>query len=112
MKEFRLGNGTTEHYTSLEALREGFGLSPVVRRTKDENKLKAQQEKFLGVCKVCKQPMSLIDGCNVLACKNETCKGIKMTSKNEEDGTEKVWYIPVTRVLDEKGATIAHNLFN
>jgi hypothetical protein len=35
-----------------------------------------------------------------------------MTSKNEEDGTEKVWYIPVTRVLDDRGFEIAQNLFD
>ena len=112
MKEFRLAKGVTEHYTSLEALREGFGLAPVVRRTKDENKLKSQKEKFLGTCKVCKQPLVKISDANVLCCQNPECKGIKMTSKNEEDGSEKVWYIPVTRVLDDKGSHIAHNLFD
>ena len=33
-----------------------------------------------------------------------------MTSKNE-DGTEKVWYIPVTRILDTEGMEIAERLF-
>ena len=111
MREFRKAKGVTQHYTSLEELRTAFGLKPVLRRTKDADKLKAQQEKFLGTCKVCKQPMTLISNSNVLACQNPECKGFKMTSKNEEDGTEKIWYIPVTRVLDEKGFQIAMNLF-
>ena len=111
MREFRKAKGVTEHYTSLEELRIGFGLKPIVKRTKDESKLKTQQEKFLGTCKVCKQPMSLINGCNVLACKNPECRGIKMTDTNE-DGTERVWYIPVSRVLDEKGFQISQNLFD
>ena len=111
MREFRKAKGVTEHYTSLEELRAGFGLKPVVRRTKDENKLKAQQEKFLGTCKVCKQPMTLISGSNVLACQNPECKGIKMTGTNE-DRSEKVWYVPVSKVLDEKGFQIAMNLFD
>lgn len=112
MKEFRLGNGVTEHYTSLEELRTAFGLKPVSRKTNNVEKLKAQQEKFLGTCRVCKQPLVKIANANVLCCQNPECKGIKMTSKNEEDGTDKVWYIPVTRVLDEKGSRIAENLFD
>lgn len=113
MKEFRKANGVTEHYTSLEALRAGWGLDPVEKkRPKNEKVLQEKREKFLGTCRVCKHPLVLINGCNVLACQNPDCKGVKMTSKNEEDGTEKVWYIPVTRVLDERGFEISQNLFD
>ena len=112
MKEFRKSKDCTEHYTSLESLRAAWGLKPIQKkRPKTEEALKTAQEKFLGTCRVCKHPLVLINGCNVLACQNSECKGIKMTSKNEEDGTEKVWYIPVSRVLDERGAEIAENLF-
>lgn len=111
MKEFRKSKGVTAHYTSLEELRTGFGLKPVKKRTNDSEKLKAQQDKFLGVCKACKKPLSWIEGTNTLACQNPECKGIKMTSKNE-DGSERVWYIPVTKILNEKGMSIAENLFS
>ena len=111
MKEFRNPKGVTERYTSLEELRKGFGLKPVKKRTNDAEKLKAQQEKFLGTCKVCKQTLSWVEGTNICTCKNPACKGVKMTGTNE-DGTEKVWYIPVTRILDSKGIEIAEHLFN
>ena len=112
MKEFRKAKGVTEHYTSLEALRAGWGLDPVgKKRPKDEKILQEKREKFLGTCRVCKKPLTLIKGCNVLACQNTDCKGIRMTSQNE-DGTEREWYIPVTRILDERGFDIAMNLFD
>ena len=111
MKEFRMSKGVTEHYTSMEALREGWGLKPIKKKTNDENKLKAQQEKLVGTCRVCKKPHVWIEGTNTLVCQNPDCKGMKMTSKNEEDGTEKVWFIPVTRLLNDKGTEIAMNLF-
>ena len=110
MREFRNGKNCTEHYSSFEEMRAAWGLAPVVRRTKDENKLKTQQEKFLGICKVCKQPLSIVNNSNVLCCKNPECKGVKMTGTNE-DGTEKIWFVPVTRVLDDRGFEIAMNLF-
>lgn len=111
MREFRKAKGVTERYTSLGELRKSFGLKPIKKKTNDEAKLKAQQEKFVGICKVCKKPLTWIEGTNTLACKNEECKGIKMTSKNE-DGTEKVWYIPVIRMLDSDGMDIAERLFS
>ena len=111
MKEFRKAKGVTEHYTSLEELREAFGLKPVVKRTKDADKLTAQREKFLGTCRVCKQPLVLVGNTNVLCCKNPECRGIKITGTNE-DGTEKIWFVPVSRVLDEKGFEISQNLFD
>ena len=111
MREFRKAKGVTEHYTSLEELRKAWNCKPVKRRTNDAEKLQAQREKFVGVCKVCKQPLTLINGTNVLACQNPDCTGVKMTSKNE-DGSEKIWYIPVSRILDEKGMKIAENLFD
>ena len=111
MKEFRKDKNCTEHYTSFEELGKAWGLKPVTKRTKNEEKLKAQREKFLGTCKVCKNPLTIISGTNVLACQNPDCKGIKMTGTNE-DGTEKIWYIPVSRTLDDKGFSIAMNLFD
>ena len=97
--------GTTAHYNSLEELRADYGFKPVTNRTADENKLEKQKEQFVGKCKVCGQPMSFIPGTNVLACKNENCKGIKIKKGEQE------FYIPVSRVLDEKGADIGNTLF-
>ena len=111
MKEFRKDKNCTEHYSSLEELRAAYGMTPVLRRTKDKKRLKSQQEKFLGTCKVCKKELSLIKNTNVLACQNPDCKGICMTSTND-DGSERAWYIPVTKVLDVKGTQIAENLFD
>ena len=47
MKEFRLSKGVTEHYTSLEELGKAYNCKPNIKRTKDEEKLKKQQEKFM-----------------------------------------------------------------
>ena len=109
-KELRLSKDTTAHYSSFEEVAKVFGCKPVQKRTNDMDKLQKQQEKFVGKCKVCGQNLTYLYGTNILACKNAECKGIKMTSK-DEDGAEKIWYIPVTRTVDEKGREIAMNLF-
>ena len=111
MKEFRKDKNCTEHYTSLSDLGKAFGCKPITKRTKDQEKLSKQREKFLGVCRVCKQPLHLVSGTNVLTCTNSECRGIKMTSTNE-DGSTYEWYIPVNRTLDEKGFEISQNLFD
>ena len=113
MKEnkLRLAKDITAQYSSFEEVAKAWGCKPVKKRTDDEEKLKKQQEKFVGKCKVCGQDLTYIYGTNVLACTNESCKGIKMTSKNE-DGTENTWYVPVTRTVDSKGMDIAINLFS
>lgn len=98
-------------YTSLEELRDVFGLPPIRKRTNDEEKLKSQQEDIVGKCKVCGSLLSWIEGTNVCACKNPSCKGIKMSSTND-DGTERIWYIPVTKRLSEKGMKRAERLFD
>ena len=59
MREFRKAKGVTERYTSLEELRKGFGLKPVVKQTKDKEKLSKQRENFCGFykCSTCGEPM-------------------------------------------------------
>lgn len=113
MKEnkLRLSKGTTAQYNSFEEAAKAFGCRPVKKKTDDANKLAKQQERFVGKCKVCGENLTYIHGTNVLACTNEKCKGIKMTSKNE-DGTENVWHVPVTRMVDDLGMEIAMNLFS
>jgi hypothetical protein len=81
-------------------------MKPLKHQTSDQQKLKAQREKFVGVCPYCKQPASFVIGTNVLTCKNPSCKGKKVTF---EDGT--VIYIPYNKVLSEKGGAIGNHLF-
>lgn len=100
----------TKTYYSFQELAKDFGCKPVKKRTSDMDKLTAQREKFVGRCKVCNSLLTYHTGTNVLTCTNPECKGIKMTSKNE-DGTERTWFIPVTRMVDETGMEIAINLF-
>lgn len=99
---------TTANYTSLQELREAYNLKPFVKRTKDENKLNAQREKFAGrhKCKACGKPMTLVAG-NVMSCTNAECKGIEMQNA---DGSK--YYIASYDLLDEKGADIAMNIFD
>lgn len=103
-------NVNSKTYYSFQELAKDFGCKPVKRRTNDMDKLKSQQEKFAGRCKVCGNVLTYHQGTNVLTCTNPECKGIKMTSKND-DGTERTWFIPVTRMVDETGMEIAINLF-
>ena len=79
MKEFRLGKGTTEHYSSLTELGAAWGCKPVLKRTKDEAKLNKQRETFCSKhkCKGCGQPMKFLYG-SIMVCDNSKCKGIEI----------------------------------
>lgn len=110
MKYYRKSKGETEHYTSLEELRDAWGLKPITKQTKDMQKLNKQKDHFLSkhLCSACKQPMVYIGG-NQMVCQNENCKGIKHELKTDVE--TKVWYTPSFDLLDEKGAEVAHNIF-
>ena len=112
MKSFRMGRNTTEHYTSFQDAAQAFGCKPVTRKTKDENKLKAQQEKFCAKhkCKACGQPMSWIGG-SMMACTNEKCKGIKV-ERDGADGQKIISYVVSYDLLYDLGAEIATNIFS
>ena len=112
MKHYRMSKGETEHYSSLEDLRVAWGLKPITKQTKDEQKLTKQREHFLGkhLCSACKKPMTYIGG-NQMVCQNENCKGIKHETKTET-GDVRIWYTPSFELLDDKGADIAHNIFS
>ena len=114
MRDFRMGRNTTEHYNSFTDLAKSWGCRPIVKKTKDADKLKGQQEKFLNSnrCKACGNPMTFIADSNIMCCTSEACKGIKHQSTNEETGETKVWYTPSYKVLDEKGAIIANNILS
>lgn len=109
MREFRLGKNDKEHYSSLSEMGAAWGCKEKKKRTNDEGKLTKDRAKFAGTCRVCNHPLTFVGG-NVMCCQNENCKGFKHTEMNE-DGTERVWYTPVFRLLNDKGEEIAANLF-
>lgn len=110
MKENKLKSLNGKTYYSFQELAAATG-KPVKRRTDDMDKLQAQREHFAGKCKVCGQTLTYHYGTNILTCNNVECKGIRKTGVND-DGTEKVWYLPVIRFLDATGMDIALNLFS
>ena len=112
MREFRMGCGTREHYTSFEECAKAWGCKPVIKKTKDANKLASQQEKFCArhKCKACGQPMTYVGG-NQMTCTNEKCKGIKV-EREDKEGNKIVSYVVSYELLDELGAEIANNIFS
>lgn len=111
MREFRMGHNTTEHYSSFEECAKAWGCRPVSKKTKNEKKLKEQQEKFNSrhKCKACGEPMTFIGG-NQMVCLNESCKGIK-EERTDKEGNVIVTYKPSFELLDRKSAEIANNIF-
>ena len=111
MKEFRMGKNTTEHYNSLEELRVAFGCKPIIKQTKDKDKLQKQREKFCGFhkCKACGEPM-VYNGGNIMTCANEKCKGIKVEKKDAEGNTI-ITYLTSYELLDDHFAEVAENIF-
>jgi hypothetical protein len=112
MKNFRMAKGVTEHYTSLEELRAGFGLKPVVKQTKDEDKLLKQRKNFCNHyrCKACGEPMTYIGNGNTMVCTNEKCKGIKH-ERTDADGNTIVTYSVSYELLDDHFSEVAENIF-
>lgn len=112
MKHFRLSRGVTEHYTSLEELRTAYGLKPVIKQTKDEDKLKKQRDNFCSHyrCRSCGSQMTYV-GSSVMACTNEKCRGIKHERKDADDNTI-VTYSVSYELLDDHFSEVAENLFS
>lgn len=90
------------HYESFEEL--------VPQKKKAVRDVDKKREKFLGTCKVCGQPMSWIEGTNVVCCKNADCKGVRMNKKDKEDNDITVT-IPVSRTISSKSMEYAEYLF-
>lgn len=95
-------NGNT-HYSS-------FGEITERKRHKNESSLKGKQEKFAGVCSVCKQPMKWINGTNVVVCQNPDCTGIVNKNEKKEKG-EDIPYEPVARLLTPGATSYAEYLY-
>ena len=113
MGNYRLSKDTKERYTSLEEMRAAWGLPPVVKRTRDENKLQKQREKFVNkyLCEACGNPMTYVAGTDVMTCTNEKCKGIEI-KRLDKEGNEKKYYVTSYKLLNETGADIASNIFD
>lgn len=111
MKEFRKAKGVTEHYTSLEEMGKAWGCKPVIKQTKDKDKLKKQRENFCEHyrCKACGQPMTYL-GESMMACSNEKCKGIK-NERTDKDGNVIVTYSVSYELLNDKFTERARNIF-
>lgn len=99
------------YYSFDEIGQELFGLKPYKRVTKDKQKLESQKEKFLGTCPFCKEPLKYVYGTNILACRNEKCRGKKITTVNAE-GEESVIYKPFYKMISEKGIAIGTTIFD
>lgn len=114
MREFRKAKGVTERYTSLEELRQSFGLRPAIKQTKDKEKLVKQRENFCGFykCEACGEPMTWF-GESIMACTNERCKGIKQEKKDKDkDGNViSTEYLTSYKLLEEEFAERAKNIF-
>ena len=112
MKVMRLGNNTTEHYTSFEDLAAAWGCKPVSKVTKDMKKLKEQQDNFCGKhkCKACGEPMTFVYETSAMVCKNPKCRGVKQI-RTDKEGNEIVSYLPSYDLLDELGMEIGNNIF-
>ena len=85
------------------SLQEIPGAVKIVKPTYNQKK----KDKFAGICRICKTPMSYINGTNVIVCTNEKCSGLK---KNTDESEEKI-FKPIFRLLDDKGIDIAAKLF-
>ena len=113
MKVKRLGNNTTECYSSFEELGKAWGCRPVSKVTKDMKKLEEQKNKFRAKhkCRACGEDMEFINNTSAMACKNPKCKGIKQV-RTDKEGNEIVTYLPSYDLLDELGAEIGNAIFS
>lgn len=88
-------------------------MSQMSKKTKDQDKLKSQIEKFNKryVCKFCGEPREWIPGTNVMVCKNPECKGHVVKIKNK-DGNEIEISEPSLKILTTRGTAIAETLLS
>ena len=102
----------TGEYSSFAEVAQTFGCKPVKYRTSVKEKLNNQRARFLKncVCEGCKQPMQLIQGTNIMACVNPDCNGVEHV-RADDNGNEYKTYSPSYRMLEEKGALVANNIF-
>lgn len=109
MREFRMGRNTTEHYSSFQEAAKCWGCK---EKTKNENKMKELQDKFVekNKCKACGKPLSYIGG-SIMTCTNESCKGIKV-EREDNDGNKIVSYVTSYKLLKDNDASYAEYIFS
>ena len=112
MREFRISKTTKEHYSSFKEMRQSWGLKPIVKKTKDENKLESQRQSFVNKhkCRACGKPMVFVGNSNVMVCSNEKCKGLKH-EYIDKFGETQTYYEISKDLLDDLGSKIANNIF-
>lgn len=74
--------------------------------------MEKKKEKFLKrhTCKICGQPLSFVQGTNVMICTNPECKGIEQ--KKYEQGKEITVHESFYSLLDDRGIQIANMVYN
>lgn len=99
-------------YFSFAEIAQASGIKPVSKTTNDKEKLNNQRKTFKSKhrCKACGEPMTWIEGANIMTCLNEKCKGIKHVRKDKE-GNDVVFYTTSYDLLDDLGTEIATNIF-
>lgn len=111
MKPYRMGINTTEHYSSFEEAAKAWGCKPV---TKNEDKMKKLQEKFLAKpkfkCNACGEQMNYL-GNSIMTCTNDKCKGVKI-EREDSEGNKSVSYVTSYFLLDDNDASYANYIFN
>ncbi len=100
-----------KHYTTMESLREDFGLKPIRKRTKNKQRLESLKKKFQARhnCPICGEPLIHIEDTNVMVCVNEKCKGTKIKTL---DAKEETVDSSAFHILDDAGARIANNILH
>lgn len=107
-----MGKRDVKQYSSFAEAAKDFGCKPARKRTKNEQKLNSQRERFYKrhLCSACGQPMRWVNGTNVMCCSNPDCNGIPVTVDAEEGAATK--YLNSFDILDTIGADIANNILD
>ena len=109
MNEYRMSKTTKEHYSSLEEMGKAWGCK---ERTKNENKMKDLQEKFVTKhkCRACGKPLSYIGG-NIMTCTNDKCKGIRI-EREDNEGNKIISYALSYELLKDNDTSYANYIFS
>ena len=107
------GSKEVKTFASFEDLRAEWGLPPLRRQTKDKKKLEGQRQRFLSnhKCPICGKEMKYIDDTNIFYCSDKDCEGFKSVFTDEETEETTVNKSIAFDLLDDKGASIASNIF-
>jgi len=101
---------TTYAPTAFMAIREQYGLDPVVNRTSDSEKLEEQRKRFMKkqVCPICGSPKTYIRDTNIMVCTNDKCTGFV---RKDEEG-KIISATPAYSELTVKGEAVATSILD